>query len=69
MYWAGGCPSHVERSGKPYAGATRWLEPKRLDVKIPKPPVDWVAVITFVLGCTGFFAGVFGICIMLMLML
>lgn len=69
MYWAGGCPGHVSRSGKPYAGATRWLDARSLDVKPPKPPIDWWTVLWFVVGMTGFFAGLFGLIIMMMLML
>lgn len=69
MYWAGGCPSHVSRSGKPYAGATRWLEPKGLDVKIPQPPIDWTAVICAGVAGVGFFATVIALCIVMALTL
>lgn len=69
MYWAGGCPGRVSRSGKPYAGATRWMEPKGLDVKIPRPPIDWSSVVFAGIAGVGFFSGVIWLCIIMMLIL
>lgn len=69
MYWAGGCPSRVSRSGKPYPGAVRFMEPKKLHVAIPKYLIDWRYVVSCAAAGAGFLIGTIGLCVMLMLLI
>lgn len=65
MYWAGGCPGRVQRSHKPYPGATRFYTPKQLNVVPYKPPIDWWDIITKVVMGAGYFAVLIVLCVVL----
>lgn len=60
MYWAGGCPSRISRSSKPYPGARRFME-------VPAPPINWKRVASNIIGASIFFA-LLGFVIWLMLL-
>lgn len=65
MYWAGGCPGRVQRSNKPYPGATRFFEPKPLNVSIPLPDIDWVTIFYYILTGSAYFVGVIALCVLI----
>lgn len=61
MYWAGGCPHRVHRSGKPYPGAKRFMEPK-----MEPMPRDLYGIAVNVLCAVAAFVGLLCLCAVLL---